>query len=215
MEKSSAFSGVMTIAINALSKVKPLIGDSVAVLGGGLIGQLTAAASQYSGLDVDVLEIDKRVSERLTKQGHHCIPQLEKNYDHVIICTDTDSLFQQAQDHVNPYGNIVITGVGSLILNRDLMEAKQFRVFCTNSYGEFASNYYYDLLIQDNLAEQYQLNTARKNLMRAKYILEKQPFTDYTLLPIKDYKQIDPVLQSRDHASILLDWTIIESSNKI
>lgn len=205
-----AFSGVMTIAVNAYAKVKPMVTDRVAVVGGGLIGMLSADVFNYGGCNVTIIDINEKVLERLAANNYQVASQFSGEYDHIIICTDTDEIMEKVQNHVKYRGNIVITGYGKIELDRDLIENKQFQIFCTNAYGEFANNQYYNLLSEDTLSSQYGLCTARDSLKRASVILAKQPFKDYQNIYPENCSGITKLLEDKAVATVLLDWTKYE-----
>ncbi len=206
MKDTDAFGGVLTIGLNAYTKARPQIGDRVAVVGGGLIGQLTAQVMAAAGADVDVVEIKDTAINRLKIVGLTVVSELSGVYDHIIICANTGATFLSAQQHIAFGGTIVITGYGDLSVDRDLIESSQFKLCCTDSYGLFAGNPKYVFLGEDMLGDAFGLDTARKNLRRARYLLARIPIGGYTRIPVTDYSRIDGLL-SDGAATVVIEWT--------
>ena len=205
LDKKFAFGGVMTIGVNAYIKSTAKIGDRVCIIGGGLIGELTASVFKFGGCNTEILDIDTQIISRLTTK-FNTSTSMDGEYDIIVLCTNTDVTFNLAQKHIKYKGKIVVTGYGSLNIDRDLFESKQFNLFCTDAYGTFANNPMYELLVEDNLASEFNLGTARDSLYRSKFILENLKIDSYKLLDISDFKEIDEILSSKKYSTIMLKW---------
>lgn len=205
LKPDMAFAGVLTIGLNGFIKADVTIGDDVAIIGGGLIGELTASCFKFAGVKVDIIEINSKVTKRLKKSNFNVKKEFDKDYDAIVIATDTTKTFAYALEHLKFQGRVIITGYGNIIIDRAILEEKQLSIGCVNSYGLGANNIFYELNKGDILSE-FNVNTARKNLDRAVYFLEHNTPPQYRLVSQKDYKKIGPILKSKDFATVVIKW---------
>ena len=100
LKPDMAFAGVLTIGLNGFIKADVTIGDDVAIIGGGLIGELTASCFKFAGVKVDIIEINSKVTKRLKKSNFNVKKEFDKDYDAIVIATDTTKTYDEGADYV-------------------------------------------------------------------------------------------------------------------
>lgn len=202
-----ALGGVMTIAVNAINKIQPRIADRIAIIGGGLIGELSAIAAVAAGARAAVIDIDAGVRDRLEATGIATAERLDHECDHIILCTSVEPVMRDCQDYIAYNGTICITGYGDFVLDRDAVELKQFKVVCVNSYGEFANNYFYGTVAEDRLATQYNIPTARQALEQSAFVVASMAMDSYPIVKVEDVQKIDHELANKANSTVIVDWS--------
>lgn len=148
--QEAAFAGIATIALQGLRQADLRFGESVVVLGLGIVGQLAAQIAQAAGYRVfamDVMEtrcqltkeagiVDvytsadallERVREATRGHGADC----------VLICANTKAhrLIDQALDWICDKGKIVIVGDTNTEFERNKLFAKEAQITISRAGG--------------------------------------------------------------------------------
>ena len=148
----AAFSTIGAIAMHGFRLAQLNLSEHVAVVGLGIIGQLTCQIAAASGLNVTAVDVKADTVDRALKVSgaHHGIvlgngSEIElskqitngRGFDAVLICAATASNdpIQMAEEITRDKGAIVIVGDVGLALKRPGMFEKELRVMVSRSYG--------------------------------------------------------------------------------
>lgn len=158
-DSCASFTVVGAIALQGVRLVNPTLGESIAVLGLGLIGLLTCQILQANGcrvigfdFDPGKVELAKSYGIEAFKLGEGIDPVgLAMNFsrgngvDGVIItaATSSNDPIQQAPQMCRKRGRVVLVGVTGLNLSRDDFYKKEisFQVSCSYGPGRYESEY--------------------------------------------------------------------------
>jgi predicted dehydrogenase/threonine dehydrogenase-like Zn-dependent dehydrogenase len=146
-DEAAAFTVLGAIALQSIRLVAPTFGETVVLVGLGLIGQLTAQLLQANGCRVigtDLqsyrmkLAADKGVIA-LTEASGDAVRAMTEGHgaDAVIVTASAanDSILATAADMARKRGRIVLTGVVDMKLSRDLFFKKELNFQVSSSYG--------------------------------------------------------------------------------
>jgi predicted dehydrogenase/threonine dehydrogenase-like Zn-dependent dehydrogenase len=146
--ESAAFSTLGAIAMHGFRLAEPQIGETVAVIGLGLLGLLTgqiaaAAGCRVLGIDTDPKRVALATS--LGLQAWHRDQSEEwalsftanRGFDMVIICADTTSAdpVELAGAIARDRGRVVATGAVGLTFPRKIYYEKELSFINSRSYG--------------------------------------------------------------------------------
>ena len=158
-DESAAFTVVASIGLQAMRLAAPTLGESVVVIGAGLIGLLTIQLLRAQGCRVFAVDFDDSKLELAKGFGAEiCNPALGEDpvtmaiafsrgrgVDAVIITASTKSNdpVTQAAHMSRKRGRIVLVGVTGLELNRaDFYEKElSFQVSCSYGPGRYEPDY--------------------------------------------------------------------------
>jgi len=140
-----------SIAMQGLRRAAPRLGEFVAVIGLGILGQLTvqmlkSAGCRVIGIDLDQRRIDVALSSGMDKGLNPTkdspvdeIIRFSNGYgvDSVVITASTESseVINQAIEMCRKKGEIVIVGAVGLNLKREEFYKKELDVLISTSYG--------------------------------------------------------------------------------
>jgi len=149
--KAAASVTLGAIAMQGMRRADPRLGEVVAVIGLGLIGQLTAQVLKAAGCRVVGIDIDPRRVNLARKLGidegvnssevdlFAEIRQITENYgvDSTIItaASQSDELVQQAMQITRKKGRVVVVGAVGLGLKRSPFYEKEIDFLISSSYG--------------------------------------------------------------------------------
>ncbi|MEW6227731.1 MAG: zinc-binding alcohol dehydrogenase [Bacillota bacterium] len=156
--REGAFCGLGAIAIHGLRLTRLQFGESLAIVGLGLIGQLAvqvAVAAGYRVFGMDLLPARLKLARRagaelavnsseLAVNGNAGDPVMAiksltegLGVDAVLVCAASRSpeLIQQALRLVRPQGRIVVVGDVNLTIHRDLMFNSEAEVVVARAAG--------------------------------------------------------------------------------
>ena len=148
--KEAAFVALGSIALQAVRRAEIQVGDVVAVLGLGLVGQLVSQMAQAAGARVigsDVIANRLSLAESLgLERGFVAQPQLPDEMrahtdgigaDRVVICASTtgSQVVQQAVDVARDRGRIVVVGMVGLDVPCEEFYRKELDLVISRSYG--------------------------------------------------------------------------------
>jgi predicted dehydrogenase/threonine dehydrogenase-like Zn-dependent dehydrogenase len=158
-DTGASFTVVSSIALEGVRLINPTLGESIAVIGLGLIGLLTCQILQANGCRVIGFDFDRQKVELAREYGvsafdisHGNSPvELAMNFsrghgvDGVLItaATTSNDPAQQAPQMCRKRGRVVLVGVSGLNLSRDDFYKKEisFQVSCSYGPGRYASEY--------------------------------------------------------------------------
>ena len=222
-DDEATFTVVGAIALQGIRLSNPTLGETVAVIGLGLIGQLTVDLLQANGCEVVAFDFDQSKVDLANTKGIKAfkvsedidtvkiIQEITQNVgvDAVIITASTKSndVISQVAKMSRKRGRIVLVGVVGLEIDRADFYEKEltFQVSCSYGPGRYDDNY-------EKNGQDYPIDFVRWTLNRnfetvLKFIstgqLKVQPLIT-EVVDFQDYKQIyDNIGKSKSIASIL------------
>ncbi len=206
--EEAAFTVVGAIGLQGVRLLEPTLGETVVVLGLGLIGLLTAQLLQCNGCCVLGIDLDESRCELARTMGITAFSVLTTNpvqavlaatsgigADGVIICTATQSheVMQQAAQLSRRRGRVVLVGTAGLHLNRADFYAKELRFQVSCSYGPGRHDPVYEQQGQDYPLP-YVRWTENRNFQAILHLLETgqvqvKPLITQ-LVPLAEYTRI-------------------------
>jgi predicted dehydrogenase/threonine dehydrogenase-like Zn-dependent dehydrogenase len=152
------------IALQGVRRVQPTLGESVAVVGLGILGQLAvqllrASGARVIGSDLDPTRIEKALAHGLAhgvgagEDFPGRVHELTDGYgaDAVLItaATESDEVVRQAMQACRKKGRVVLVGDVGLHLQRVDMYEKELDFLISTSYGPGRYDDVYELEGQD------------------------------------------------------------------
>ncbi|NHK32397.1 MAG: zinc-binding dehydrogenase [Asgard group archaeon] len=163
--KEAAFATIGAIALQGVRRSKISIGETVAVIGVGLIGQITCQILSAAGNNVIAIDLlDNRLkiaknngADLVLNSANSDIEKEVINYtqsigaDAVIICagSKTNDLVDLAMRLCRKKGKVVVVGAVGMDLKRDLMYEKELDLLISTSYGPGRYDTKYEIDGQD------------------------------------------------------------------
>ncbi len=146
--ESGAFGTLGSIALHGFRLAKPQVGETVAVIGLGLLGLLTAGIAQAAGCRVFGVDLDEKRVILARELGAQAVlrPQAEEaalsytqgmGADVVLICADTtaNDPVELAGEICRDRGRVVAVGAVGLDLPRKVYYYKEIDFIVSRSYG--------------------------------------------------------------------------------
>jgi len=132
----AAFTTLGAIALQGVRQADVRLGETVAVIGLGLIGQLTVQLLKAAGCSVLGLDINPAAVELARRCGADDLPP-EPIYDAVIIAAATDSPepIRLAATLCRDRARVVMVGVTGMEVPRELFFRKELSLVLSRSYG--------------------------------------------------------------------------------
>lgn len=222
-DEEATFTVIGSIGLQGIRLLNPTLGETVAVIGMGLIGLLTAQLLIANGckvigvdLDQDKLNLSKKwgIIPFNPKSDGDVVKFVESQTngigcDGVIITASakTDQIISQAARMSRKRGRIILVGVIGLQLSRAEFYEKElsFQVSCSYGPGRYDDNY-------EQKGQDYPLSfvrwTEKRNFeallqaISSGKVQVKEMITE--IIPLEDYQKIyGSIGQSRSIASIL------------
>ncbi len=146
----AAYTTLCSIALQAVRQGETRVGERALVIGQGLVGLLTTAILQASGvrvlatdLDVSRLEISKVVgAERVVGRGGDLLSEVNEwtdgyGVDQVFYCIggNAEGPVRQAVSALRDRGTMVIVGIANVQLEWKTVYMKELQVRYSRSYG--------------------------------------------------------------------------------
>jgi len=222
-DDEATFTVVGAIALQGIRLVAPTLGETVAIIGLGLIGQLTIELLQANGCEIVAFDFDQSKVDLANAKGIKAFKvsddvdsvkialEITQNIgvDAVIITASNKSngVISQAAKMSRKRGRIVLVGVVGLNINRADFYEKEltFQVSCSYGPGRYDDNY-------EQNGQDYPIDLVRWTLNRnfetvLKFIstgrLKVQSLIT-EVVDFQDYKQIyNNIGKSNSIASIL------------
>jgi predicted dehydrogenase/threonine dehydrogenase-like Zn-dependent dehydrogenase len=148
--KWAATTTIGTIALQGVRRAAPMLGETVCVIGLGLIGQITAQLLRANGVRVLGLDLDPRRVAKALALGMDAGVSTAGEYqllvrdltggrgaDRILItaATKSDAIINLAMDVVRSKGRVVIVGDVGLNVKRDIFYRKEIDLLMSTSYG--------------------------------------------------------------------------------
>ncbi|MBU0573267.1 MAG: bi-domain-containing oxidoreductase, partial [Candidatus Margulisbacteria bacterium] len=143
--EEAAFVGVGSIALNAIRLARLTFGEKVAVIGLGLLGQLSvqmlkAFGCKVTGIDIDAekAELAKRLgADETAVIGKNDLSQLASRFDAVLIMAGANSNapIEMAAEISRDQGRIVACGMIKLDVPRQEFFKKELKVIVSRATG--------------------------------------------------------------------------------
>jgi predicted dehydrogenase len=158
-DEEAAFTVVGAIALQSIRLANPTLGETVVIIGLGLIGQLTAELLQANGCEVIAFDFDQHKIDLAIAKGIKAFKVSEEmdsvktaqeitqnvGVDAVIITASTPSneVISQAARMSRKRGRIVLVGVIGLNIQRADFYEKEltFQVSCSYGAGRYDADY--------------------------------------------------------------------------
>lgn len=154
--ESAAFTTLGAIAMHGFRLAEPQIGETVAVIGMGLLGLLTAQIASAAGCNVLGIDIDSARLTLASSLGLQSAARAQavdsaqaftnnRGFDVILICADTSSNdpVELAGTIARDRARVVATGAVGLTIPRKIYYEKEISFINSRSYGpgRYDSNY--------------------------------------------------------------------------
>lgn len=146
--ESAAFTTLGAIALHGFRLAKPQLGESVAVIGLGLLGLLTAQIASVAGCNVLGIDMDTTRLALASSLGLQAVPRAQAmdsaqaftsnhGFDVILICADTSSNdpIELAGLIARDRARVVATGAVGLTIPRKIYYEKEISFINSRSYG--------------------------------------------------------------------------------
>ena len=152
------------IALQGVRRVQPTLGETVAVVGLGILGQLAVQLLRASGVrvigsDLDASRIEKALAHGLThgigagedfpRRVHELTDGFGADAVLITAATESDEVVRQAMQACRKKGRVVLVGDVGLHLQRADMYEKELDFLISTSYGPGRYDDVYELEGQD------------------------------------------------------------------
>lgn len=171
--EDAAFASLASIALHGIRLAEISLGERVAVIGLGLVGQLAAQLLHASGCEVLGVEPDAARRELARSLAHCAVASPEdalahSEFDAVLICAATRDAapLQQAIALCRRRARIVLVGVVDITMPRRELFEKELTFQVSASYGPGRYERAYERFGQDYAPEHVRW-TARRNFTAA------------------------------------------------
>lgn len=149
--KAASITTIGAIALQGIRRAQPQLGETVCVIGLGLLGQITVQLAKLSGCTVVGIDlIPERLAlatqlgadyvynasdEVLKKEVDFLTQHHGVDYTLVTAASKSDAIMQQAMELTRRKGKVIIVGDVGLHLERDPFYKKEIDVLISCSYG--------------------------------------------------------------------------------
>jgi len=193
--ENASFATVGAIALQGVRQLNPTLGEKIAVIGSGLIGQITIQLLKANGCDVIAVDIDKsklilakEMGADETSLSNDMISAVECfsngiGVDGVILAASTKSkqIMHNAGEVCRMKGRIIIVGIFPIEIPRDVYYKKELECKLSMSYGPGR----YDPIYEE-LGVDYPLSfvrwTEQRNLKTIIRLIEQKKITPDKLI---------------------------------
>ncbi len=158
IEKDAVFTVVGSIGLQGIRLIKPNFGETIGVIGLGLIGMITCQLLKANGCNVIGIDIDQNKCDILKKWGIDALNSQKANIQHNILSrtnnmgcdgvlitasSKSNDIISTATKICRKKGRIVLVGVIGLQLNRSDFYEKEisFQVSCSYGPGRYDDTY--------------------------------------------------------------------------
>lgn len=148
--ESAAYTTVAAIALQGVRQAEVQLGENIAVIGLGLIGQITVQLLNTNGANIVGFDIDESTFDNSLKFGCKAVYPSNKEFikealqktsingfDSVIITASTSSNqpLEMAIDLLRKKGKVIIVGAVSMNIAREIFYKKELELRIATSYG--------------------------------------------------------------------------------
>lgn len=231
-DETAAFTVLGAIALQSIRLLHPTFGETIAVIGMGLIGELTKQLLRANGCQVICVDIDEEKIKKVQQEGYYgvnartadpvtyALSVRPPGVDGVIITAsaDSDEIISQAARMCRKRGRIILTGVTGLDLKRSEFYEKElsFQVSCSYGPGRYEPAYEQKGLDYPigfvRWTEQRNFEAVLEALSDGRLKVE-QLITQ--TLPIEQYQQVYGHMNASQGATLLTYNTSIRHSTSI
>ncbi|MFN0276221.1 MAG: bi-domain-containing oxidoreductase [Chitinophagales bacterium] len=150
-DEDACYTVLGAVALQGIRNIQPQIGETIIVIGLGLVGLLTCSLLKANGCNVIATEVNSHRIDFARKIGLHAFHanddksvidlcyQYTNNFgaDAVIIAASTSntSIINQAARFCRKKGKVVLVGVVGMELNRNEFYKKELEFIVSESYG--------------------------------------------------------------------------------
>ncbi|URK19302.1 bi-domain-containing oxidoreductase [Thalassospira sp. GO-4] len=142
-DHKAAFATLYALALHGLRQGKTTIGDKIAIIGAGLIGQLLVQTARASGARTTIIEPNPLRRQLAQKNGahggmDHCRHAPDNSFDAVYICAAArgmHALIDQAARMCRDRGTIICLGDVNISAHRKTLYDKEISIHQVRSYG--------------------------------------------------------------------------------
>ncbi len=149
--EEAAFGGLGAIAVHALRVARLSFGESVAVVGLGILGNLIAQIAHAAAYRTFGIDLDRARVEQLKRLGVKTVYEEEARLeeamtaltgggigvDAVIVCASGpgERLLNKALQWIRPQGKVVVVGDVTMEFSRELLFAKEAQMLISRAGG--------------------------------------------------------------------------------
>jgi predicted dehydrogenase/threonine dehydrogenase-like Zn-dependent dehydrogenase len=232
-DEEAAFTVIGSIGLEGIRLSNPTFGETIVIIGLGLIGLVTAELLRANGCNVIGYDYDqKKIAIARTKGIHAFNPAEgtdptkyvqhftdEIGADCVIITASNpnDEIIHQAAEMCRTRGRIVLVGVVGLNIRRDDFYRKEltFQVSCSYGPGRYDENY-------EQKGQDYPVGFVRWTEKRNfQAVLNALASNQLDVLPLitekvelEDYRQIYGNLRNKDSIASIIKYSVNTDSSK-
>lgn len=223
--KAASLTTIGAIALQGIRRATPQLGETVCVLGLGLLGQITVQLAKLSGCTVIGIDLVAERLELAKKLGADYIynaadAQLKKEIDfatqmHGVDCTiitaasKSDAIIQQAMELTRRKGKVVLVGDVGMNVARDPLYKKEIDFLISCSYGPGRYDTFYEQKGQDYPLA-YVRWTEQRNLQAfAQLIEQKKIRTELLITAETDLEHVPQAyekLKNRQALGVVLNY---------
>ena len=193
--EDASFSTICAIALQGVRQLNPTLGEKIAVIGAGLIGQITIQLLKANGCDVIAIDIDssklelaKEMGADKTSLNDDMLSTVEGfskgiGVDGVIVTASTKSkqIMHDAGEICRVKGRIIIVGMFPIEIPRDIYYKKELECKLSMSYGPGR----YDPIYEEQGIDypiSYVRWTEQRNLETVLRLIEQKKITPQKLI---------------------------------
>ena len=232
-DDQAVFTVATSIGLNAVRLVSPSLGETVVVIGLGLMGLLTAEMLKISGCNMIGIETNEERLKVAVSRGFIAINPNVQNAEHyindltngfgadaVIIATasQSDQILSQAARISRKRGKIVLIGTADLRINRADFYEKEltFQVSCSYGPGRYDPEYEQNAV---DYPHAYVRWTENRNFQAVLRFMSNGSLDPSYLIgesfPLGDFEAAYANLNAQKSISVTLDYPEICASKRL
>jgi predicted dehydrogenase len=231
--KDAAFATIGAIALQGVRRSEITLGETVVVIGVGLIGQITCQILSAAGnnvIAVDLLDSRLKIAEKygadlILNSSKDDVEKEVANFtqgvgaDAVIICAGSQSneLVDLAMRLSRRKGKVIIVGAVGMDLKRDLMYEKELDLLISTSYGPGRYDSKYEIDGQDYPIG-YVRWTENRNMKTILNLLKKKQLNLDEIIeyefPLKEAPEAYKTIKEKNPLGIVLKYKEVSLDEK-
>jgi len=225
-DDEAVFTVIGSIGLEGIRLINPTFGETIVVIGLGLIGMITAELLKANGCNVIAYDLDQQKVDMAKSNGIIAFNpaegtdpvkfvQISTNKigaDGIIITASnkSDEIIHQAAEMSRQRGRVVLVGVVGLNIRRDDFYKKEltFQVSCSYGPGRYDNNY-------EQKGQDYPIGfvrwTEKRNFQAILNALENKQIDVLPLITEKvkldDYQNIYGDMRKKDSIASILEYS--------